>query len=660
MRKHKEKLLLALFILLLLVSILLVICSSKNDVDDGGNTEIEGGSAEGENTPKKPLIWDFDTEVYFVSDITTSERHAISDKFIELTGNYLIPYSEGKTKQDHELVVGRSNRPVSVAAYDYLDRLFSTLTQYDDAEGYVIYALDGSLGVAYNGDSAYNYAVEAFYKNCLISEEYYADNGVVYWDYYSLDERAEQNREKMYAEGFDWLGSELVVRGVENADDIIAGLKKYYSLIKTEQLYWLAGLYDPEIGAFYHCNSGRDNLGYLPDLESTVQTFLMLDRGGLFKTIGRVESGEADLPASILEPLAEWVKGLQSSTDGFFYHPQWSSVGSARRGRDLDNAITLLRISGARPYYDDPSGRLKGTLGAPGPNAQKPAAALTVRLDDSVVRAVSAITPVASTLPSYLQSMTAWKKYVDGLNINSNNQSYYKGNNLASEWSLIKAAGPEYVEYVINYLNDHQIVETGLWEYQNEQDYDPNDKVGYNGTNGLMKICVFYSAVGYAVPNAYNALKSTIKVGLYPNTDPRDETVCYTFNIWTCLGSMMSNIKAHDPEHFDEAQALLAENIPALLESAYDLQHTHLLSDGGFNYYERKPINAAGGASTGCSKVPESDTDSTMVATSSTIGAIYSTLQVAFGSLTPVELWYVDDYYIFMRELLSAEKVQKN
>ena len=170
-----------------------------------------------------------------------------------------------------------------------------------------------------------------------------------------------------------------------------------------------------------------------------------------------------------------------------------------------------------------------------------------------------------------------------------------------------------------------------------------------------MKISVLYSSLGYAVPNAYNALKSVIKVGLYPNTDPRDESVCYVLNIWTCLSNMMSNIKKYDPDNFDEAQALLAENIPSLLASAYDLQHTHLLADGGFKYYERTIMNGI----TGCAKAPESDTDSTMVATTSTINNIYGTLEKVYGKLTSVPMWGPDDYYLFINELKEAEPVQK-
>ena len=657
-------------ITVLLLALLLASCGAVNGNGDGtengdggeagaGNTENNGNTEGGneENKPTKPLIWDYNTDVYLVSSIDKDERQAISDKFTSFTGgNYLLPYSEDKAKRDHEVVIGPSERPVAKEAYEYLDYLMENGTQYEDAVNYVIYVLDGSLAIAYSDEAAFEYAVEAFYENCFLEGDYYADNGPVCWDHYSLRVRAEQNREKMYDEGFAKLKGQLVAAGATNADAIIKELRNYYSLIKTEQLYWLSDLYDIETGGFYHCNSARDAVGYLPDLESTVQTFLMLDRGGMFTpVIGRVEGGNADLPDFIVEPLSQWIKTLQDPETGYFYHPQWASVGIARRGRDLDNAVTLFRITGAEAYYDDPSGRLKGTLGAPGPNAVRPASALTVRLDDSAIRAVSAIVPVASNLPAYLQSIEAWEKHLKGLNINAEHQSYYKGNELAAEWSLIKAAGPEYVECVINFLNSTQYADIGLWEYQNEQDYDPNDKVGYNGTNGLMKICVFYSSVGYAVPNAYNALKSVIKVGLYPNTDPRDESVCYVLNIWTCLSNMMSNIKKYDPDNFDEAQALLAENIPSLLASAYDLQHTHLLADGGFKYYERTIMNGI----TGCAKAHESDTDSTMVATTSTINNIYGTLEKVYGKLTSVPMWGPDDYYIFINELKEAETIQK-
>ncbi len=632
-------------IITVLTMLLLASCEKPGPDDNNGNNSSDS------------VVWDSETEVYFVSNISGQERQNISDKFTDLTANYLTPYSEDKEKMPHEVVIGPTTRPISQAAYHLLER---NMTEDDDAEGYVVLVQDGSVAVAYSSEAAYTEAMNAFYDNCCVSD-YSADNGPVYWDFYSLRARAEQNREAMYEAGFAKLEQQLTEGGAENAKEIVKEIKTYYTLFKTEQLYWLSDLYDPELGAFYYSNTGRDNIGYLPDLESTGQAFMMLDRSGLFDVVGGFEDNDGNiLPEFIAEPMTDWIRGLQDSKSGFFYHPQWgSSIGVARQGRDLDNAVSLFKkYLGTSPYYNDPSNRLKGIYGAPGANAQKPASALSSKLGTSAVTAVSAITPAASTRPPHLQSMEAWMDYVNNLDINGDGRSYGQGNNLVSEWSLIKEAGKEYEQYLINYLNEHMYPDIGLWEYQNENDYDNNDQVGYNGTNGLMKLCVLYSSLGYAVPNAYNALLSTLKVGLYPNTDPKDETVCYVLNIWTCLGSMMGNIKAHDPDNYPAAQKLLLDNMPALLSASYDLQHTHLMEDGGFSYYERREMNISQGAPVGCSRGPESDINATMVATSSTIGAMYGTLNHVI-KITSVPIWCPDDYYLYMRELQNAGQVYK-
>ena len=631
--------------------------------NEGGNSEGEGGAGSGANDydPTKPLIWNPKTDVSFVTTISGNTRQTISDKFTELTGITFTPSSDANPKGAHEVVIGESSRPIAQTAYHILDR---NMTEDEDAEGYVILVQDGSVAVAYSSEASFEEAMNAFYSSCC-QPNYYADNGPVHWDFYSQRAKAEQNRDKMYEEGFARLEQQLTAAGIETAKDIVKEIKIYYTLFKTEQLYWLSDLYDPELGAFYYSNSGRDNLGFLPDIESTGQAFMMLDRSGLFDAVGGFEGNDSGnkLPAFIAEPMTEWLRGLQDSETGYFLHPQWGGdIASSRRARDLDNVVSLFtKYLRTQPYYNDPSNRLKGTLGAPGADAPRPASALSTRLGTSAIQAVSKITPAASSLPSYLQSISAWQEYLNSKDINASGVSYSFGNTLVSDWSLIKAAGPEYVTTVIDYLNEHQIAEIGLWEYQNENDYDPDDKVGYNGTNGLMKICVLYGSLGYAVPNAYNALQSTIKVGLYPNTDPKDETVCYGLNIWTCLGSMMGNIKAHDPENYPAAQKLLIDNLPELIRATYDLQNTHLMPDGGFSYFERRSMNISQSASVGCAQGPESDINATMVATTSTIGAMYGAIKNAVdGIITSVPIWGYDDYFLYMNELKNAGKVYKN
>ena len=46
----------------------------------------------------------------------------------------------------------------------------------------------------------------------------------------------------------------------------------------------------------------------------------------------------------IAEPMTEWLRGLQDSETGYFFHPQWGSdIASSRRGRDLDNVVGLFK-----------------------------------------------------------------------------------------------------------------------------------------------------------------------------------------------------------------------------------------------------------------------------------------------------------------------------
>ena len=652
-----------LLIVALLATLLLSSCSILENLGGmqiGGNGgSNNGGNSQGGNNSDKPLIWNLQTDVYFIADVTGERRQSVSDNFTVFTGNTLKPYSDTKAQMPHELVIGPSTRPISQEAYHLLER---NMSEDDDPEGYVILVKDGSVAIAYSSDAAYSYAINSFYESCGYAE-YRADNGPVFWDFYSLSARAEQNRDKLRDEKFEQYRQRLVEAGAENADAIIRSIKNYYTLITSDIIYWVTDLYDPETGAFYHNASSRDNFGFLPDIESTLQALYMLDRGGLFSPAlgATLESGNAYLPDSITEPLVEWLRGLQDSETGFFFHPQWGkdATGTSRRGRDLDNAVALFKVTHAQPYYNDPSNRMKGIYGAPGENAVKPASALSARLGTSAIKAVSAITPASSVLPAYLRTLDAWAAHLEAVNINGDGRSYPQGNALVAEWSVIKAAGPAYVDMLFDYLDSHQYADIGLWEYQNEQDYDPDDKVGYNGTNGLMKICVLYGHLGRAVPNAYNALQSTIKVGLYPNTDPRDETICYSFNIWTCLGSMMGNIKSRDPDNYAAAQKLLADNMVGLLEASYDLQKSHLQDDGGFSNYERRSMNGTGEFLVGCSNGPESDTDATMVATTSTVNAMFGTINHAFGISGSVPLWCYDDYFVFMNTLEKKGPVYK-
>ena len=629
-----------LLILLLSIMLLVMTACTGNKEDDEGHDGVTP-------VPDEHLVWNSDVDVYLISENTGDWRVDFVDKFSQGTGGIaLIGSNDEKSKKDHEIVIGSSTREVSRLAYEELEK---GMTSDSDAEGYVIYAHEGSIAIAYSSDASMKPSITAFLDNCLAYEQQLV-NGVVLSDFYSQRVRAEENRLKAYDAHLAIIKEDLVKRGYDNADEIVASLKKLYSLYDTDMLVWLANLYDKDIGGFYYSNSGRDNLGYFPDLESTAQAFAMLDRSGLFDDFGGLK--QHGVPSAIRETMLPWLLSLQSSEDGYFYHPQWgTAIGSSRRGRDLDNARSLFSYLKAKPYYDEPGGQLEGTLGAPGADAAKPASRLISPLGTSAD--FSAVIPATTTLPYYLQSLDAWAEYLEKINVSRD--SYSVGNSLASDWSLIKAAGPEYVEYVINHLNERQIPETGLWEYNTpDNDYDPTDGIGFNGTNGLMKLCVLYGSLGYAVPNAYNALLSAIKVGLYTNTPEKNETVCYVLNIWTCIGSMLNNVEMHDPDNYPAARALVMEKAPALIESSYEILKPHLMEDGGFCYFEEIPMNISQGAIVGCAEWLESDINATMVATSSTIGALTGALKIPV-----MPIWYADDYYVFMDAFENVSSVVK-
>ena len=599
------------------------------------------------------VLWGYDDTVYLVGLDDDMRKKNFNDEFYDVTdGMTLIGLSEAEEKKEHEIVFGQTGRDISQKAYAALDDMLQSHADVGyDTEAYLLYVEDGSLAFAYTGENAMANSIEDFFKECNV-KELSDESGIILSSVYSLYERAERERAELYDARLAAIREKL--SGLDNCDEIVLGIEKLYSLYDTDTLIWLANLYDSENGGFYYSNSARDNFGYFPDLESTAQAFNMLDRSGLYREFGGLSA--LGIPDFMHDSILNWARGLQSSTDGYFYHPQWgTAVASSRRGRDLDNAYSLFGYLGALPYYNDPSGRLKGILGKPGENAQKPVSALTAPLDSSAAQAVSVISTADSVLPTYLQSMDAWKTYIEKLGVSSN--SYSAGNALVSEWSLIKKAGKDYVKYLINYLNEKQIPEIGLWEYQNEDDYDNSDGVGYNGTNGLMKLCILYSSLGYAVPNAYTALQSTIKVGLYPNTDPKDETVCYVLNIWTCINSMLDNVNSKDKTNYAAAKALVYENAPSLLASSYDLLKTHVMEGGGFSYFEAQPMNISQGALVGCAEGPESDINATMVATSSTVAAMFSALRIS-GYRIPI--WCEEDYYVFMKEFDSLSPIVKN
>ncbi len=102
-----------------------------------------------------------------------------------------------------------------------------------------------------------------------------------------------------------------------HGDELTAAIRSLYNYFDGPKIAgWLVNLYDPELGGFYYSRSARDYEGFLPDLESTSQALSMLAG-----SLGAL-SPDTMLPDEIKMKLVAFARNMQSSQDGYFYHPQ--------------------------------------------------------------------------------------------------------------------------------------------------------------------------------------------------------------------------------------------------------------------------------------------------------------------------------------------------
>ena len=606
-----------------------------------GNDNNGGGSNGGNIVEEANTIWSPSITLGIVLEQGFEYPDAFFNKVSELTGKVPVLLSENSDPYAHEFVFGNTSRKISQSAYRMLEREVSGRT---GEIAWLIYSNGSSVGVAYNSALGMEFAIEYINENFMSNGVLKIPAGVVASDVFDIADYAAEYREAEREKHFQRVEAEL---GREITNEI----RKLYSLYTDDVYVWLANLYDPEIGGFYFSNSGRDNEGYLPDIESTVQALSHLASGGMFVEYG--SSYAKGVTDEMREQLVNFAKSLQSPVDGFFYHPQWGTdIIAARRGRDLGWASQMLEAFGEKPLYNTPGG-MKGSLGDP-PGAE-PVSLLTGRLGTSSVVAASKVVATAAS-PSYLRSLEAWAAYIDSLNLP--NDSYAAGNTLAAQHNEIKAAGQEYVDYLINYLNETQIPELGLWEEikpGKDTDADPTDRVNYANVNGLMKIASVYQYYNVPVPNLENALRSCIKVALYPN-DEGDAHVCCTYNPWVIMSIVLNGAKQSEgDERVAELRAIIMENAAELIAATFDKLVPHVREDGCFSYFEQTTCNASQKALVACATTVESDVNATAICTTGISGNMFSAL-----GIKKVPLYYAPDRDHFYSIINELEGVVKN
>ncbi len=655
-----------LLIVIILSSLAMFACnkknnqSSSNDNNSSDNTTNNNNQSEDNTLPDNASnkVWGNG----IVTKILVKDNAKLSEEdiyeAISWNTDTLPVYTTDDTEaMPNEFIFGEANREL----YRTAERaLYSYVNTDNDEHGWVAYFKDGSIAVAYTSNAGLTEAAEFIKENWLDKTALtFNENGVVAQDKFILSERAAEARREYREQEFARIKEEL---GAETA----TAFQRLYSMFDDRVYIWLANLYEPDIcictglsesvdecqntpycggAGFYHDNDGRDTVGFLPDIESTVQALHHLNGGGMFDTVGGVWQNvfsEEDKLA-----LLKFAKSLQSSEDGYFYHPQWgTNIIAARRGRDLGWAQSLISECGGKPYWNTPGG-VKGELGAPGANATLPAAKLTGKLTSSAALAVSMIVPASSSsyLPDYLRSLDAWKLYIDELNIL--NDPYTAGNTLAAMHHEIMNAGDTYINYLTSYLTNNQNQETGFW----------GDGISYVTMNGFMKLSYSFSYYGRVIPNVEKAFYSTIDILLTPDTEAHDLHVCNTYNCWVNFGQIFTSLSKVEggKEKIAELRAVLREKAPELINITYDKYFTHLQPDGTFSYHEKAYSAASQGAPVSPGLRILGGVNATSIVTTGTTNQMFSVLGVQ-----NINFYNEEDMDYFLEVLSDLTPVIKN
>ena len=622
--KNMKKSLL-LFAIFVIMSALL--CSCKIFVKDNGKDNQDNS----QNSTTGSGFFGEGKQFYFVEgDGVTLQGQAQIDSIwshVSYSTNVYPKFiTSAEIGGENEIVFGKCDRDISKRAYQSLERLY---TNMDNESAWVIYVKDNSACVAFDSKQAMRRAIDYFEKN-LLSNDFGTKSGVVAYEHFDKLEAASEEREAKQEEAFEKIEYKIGAEAVE-------ALKKLYGLYDEELYIWLANLWCPDVGGFYYSNSGRNTEGFLPDIESTKQALAFITKSGMVSDYESGSYSEAllqDYP-EVAEKILNFAVGLQAE-DGYFYHPQWKDAPSTSRiSRDLNSARGIITELGGTAPYPYPEERLDSS----DEDALVPMSALTGRLRGSSVLPVSKV--IATSVPAYLLSLDKWAAYIDSLGIDKGN-SYPGGNTLVSQKRMIKAAGQEYCDYLINYLNKHQY-ENGTWE----------PEISYGALDGLMKISGLYEHFDVPLPRAKAAAESCITRTIDTTPKATGKThVCDVYNTWYALAAV---IRMADKSLKNEIRQSVKENFPEMIDSTCQKISIYRKDDGSFSWYEDESHYTSQGSVVAVPRTNEGDVNASTIASSGLLGWVFDCIGVK-----DVPMYYAADFEIFMDIVSNAGTIIKD
>ncbi len=667
-----------LSLLILTLCLCLAVSCGKKDSDSDSNQNGQNGSSDNTNQEQP----DNGKIRLIASDkISASLVDEIYSALLYDLGLDAVISSDTSAEGEYEIIIGETDRALSKKAYTLLSRIEKEDEDFDTS--YLIYSDGKSVAVAFDegtlGDTLARDAAIA-----ALTEEILAGKSQMSFTEGVLKEETLNIIEKLDAEDAETEKAELdkllqILGGDDLAKSTLEEIVKFRTFASPELIRWLANLYDPETGGFYYSNSGRNTIGYAPDIESTEQAFNLLSSSGALSAIG---SSPANLPDWMKEALVNWIKPMQD-TNGYFYHPQWGKELTdsrfARRGRDLWRAENLLRWCGVSPTYTTPNGT-KGDFTLVDGTKVNPDGTpvsevnLTGKLSSSpssAVAKISSLKATSSNYPSHMKDEASFLAYLNTFDIK--HDSYYAGNEIASQAkeianreSQLKAENSSFsIKATLEkWLNDSQNPENGLWYYVNA---GADNYSIYDGVNGLLKISALYNEVGIEFPNPMAAIDSAIRA-IYTDEDPL--TVCYTYNTWFAVKNIFDNLTmfSSNPEQTEkdiaEIRASLLADAPNAIKITREKVAKFLKDDGSFSYYQKKTSHGSMGMPVAVPNVNEGDINATLICGISTAGYMYQVLGIEeyMPSLYGRSTWYkflsiIDDIGDVIKNEIKDDKV---
>ncbi len=699
-------------LLLFLLLVALVISAFSSCKTDGGDKSDNGGQNNSDNNSDADSIIEGDyiyqsgsKLVVLISSEESSEENsgssvysdlcnevyqafAISDAGVKLE---IAPDTAAKAKR--EIMIGRCDRELSRQAY----RMLEKMEKESDELSYLIYSNGSSVAIAYDDD----YEIAELAVKKFISE--YVDGrtslvlnaGYEYRETINVFEYYRELGEAELEAQWDALRTSLVAeytayykddrdKALELVDETMKALRNFYSVYDKDALVeWFANLYEPYIcvcnalhgsdvcletpycggAGFYFSNGGRDTLGFMPDLESTSQTFGFLKNSGMLGAVGNDISKA--FPDGEAEKIVKWVKAMQLEDNGYFYHPQWSiqesNANIARIGRDLGHAVSILSAFKATPNYDTPSGVTgEGDSTLPTSSHAPSKVNLTGRLGktSSVLAASKVVSVADSATPSHMLTEEAWRKYLNGLNIRTD--SYLVANEISSSSSAILARDAELrrmganyslVDILMEWFAKNQNPDTGTWHWGATDDV-------YYANNGVLKIIATYQSLGREFPNPLKAIENAISAII---ADQPINHVCDLYNTWFAVYFICNNVREFgSKEDVNSVIWRLREIAPEAIQLSAEKMSVCLCNDGSFSYVPGKSSTSAQGlpvAPPGISGEPTNgDVNATVICTYGNINYMISALGF---SVTPKICTDADRRY-FISLISEMDQVIKN